>query len=109
MPDLVTFNLDAGVVSFDCPTETIHQLDATLDILNQRLKAVAIDPKSPQPPVEFRYTEGMLLELFCNPNIWPSPFAAKLNMTLKTDRIRLSTELLLSQMREDISEFLERQ
>ncbi|MGK7911002.1 MAG: hypothetical protein AB4050_05880 [Synechococcus sp.] len=109
MPDRITFNLDSGAVSFDCPPETIHQLNATLDTLNQRLKAVAIDPKSPQPSVEFRYTDGMLLELFCNPNIWPSPFAAKLNMTLKTERVRLSTELLLSQMREDISQFLENQ
>ena len=109
MPDRITFNLDAGTVSFDCPSETIHQLNATLDTLGQRLKAVATNPKSPQPPVEFRYTDGMLLELFCNPNIWPSPFAAKLNMTLKTEQVRLSTELLLSQMREDISQYLESQ
>ncbi|MEL7083937.1 MAG: hypothetical protein AAF268_02770 [Cyanobacteria bacterium P01_A01_bin.3] len=109
MPDRITFNLDTGAVSFDCPLDTIHELNSALDTLGQRLKAVATDPKSPQAPVEFRYTDGMLLELFCNPNIWPSPFAAKLNMTLKTERVRLSTELLLSQMREDISQYLERQ
>lgn len=114
MPDRLTFNLDTGAVSFDCPPSTIHELNSALDTLGQRLKAVAADPKSPQPPVEFRHTngsdtDGMLLELFCNPNIWPSPFAAKLNLTLKTDQVRLSTELLLSQMREDISDYLERQ
>ena len=109
MPDRITFNLDTGSVSFDCPAETIHQLNQALDTLGQRLKAIAADPKSPQPPVEFRYTDGMFLELFCNPNIWPSPFAAKLNMTLKTERIRLSTELQLSQVRDDINQYLEGQ
>ena len=48
----------------------------------------------------------MFLEVFCNPNIWPSPFAAKVLITLRDDRIRVTTEAELSQLHEDISAYL---
>ena len=107
MPDRMTFHTDAGSISFACPVSVAGQLNDALDTLIQRLKAVAADPKSPQQPVEFRSTDGIFLEVFCNPNIWPTPYAAKLNFTLKTEQVRLSTELLLSQVREDIGQYLE--
>ncbi|MGK7909372.1 MAG: hypothetical protein AB4040_19355 [Synechococcus sp.] len=108
VPDQLTLHLETGSISFNCPHSTAVELNRALDTLVKRLKTVATDPKSPQPAVEFRNTEGFFLEVFCNPNIWPTPYAAKLNLTLKTDRVRLSTELLLSQVREDIGQFLGR-
>jgi hypothetical protein len=44
--------------------------------------------------------------VFCNPNIWPSPFAAKALITLRDDRIRVTTEAEISQIYDDISAYL---
>jgi hypothetical protein len=57
--------------------------------------------------MEYRYTGEIFLELFCNPNIWPSPFAAKLLITLRDDRIRLTTEVDLNQLVDDLNQFLD--
>ena len=40
------------------------------------------------------------------PNIWPSPFAAKALVTLRDERIRVTTEAELSQLFEDVSAYL---
>ncbi|NJK30435.1 MAG: hypothetical protein HC940_09940 [Acaryochloris sp. SU_5_25] len=47
------------------------------------------------------------MECFCNPNIWPSPFAAKVLITVRDDRIRLTTEAELTRTIEDLNEFIE--
>ena len=56
--------------------------------------------------MEYQYTGDVFLEIFCNPNIWPSPFAAKVLITLRDDRIRLTTEAELTRLIEDLTEYL---
>ena len=106
----LTLNLETGSVSFDLPSEAVRELKGTLDEMMVRLKAVVKagtgKGRSPQKSVEYRYRDDLFLELFCNPNIWPSPFAAKVLVTLKDERLRLSTEAELSQVFEDVNQCL---
>lgn len=110
----LTLNLSGGSVSFQCSPEAARDLQRSLsDILNS-LKAVATQAASsssgkpqPQKPIEYRHVGDIFLEIFCNPNIWPSPFAAKVLVTVRDERIRLSTEAELSQVLEDVSQFLD--
>jgi hypothetical protein len=57
--------------------------------------------------MEYRYTGEVFLEVFCNPNIYPSPFAAKVLLTVRDDRIRLTTEAELPRLLEDLGQYLE--
>ena len=57
--------------------------------------------------MEYRYTGDVFLEVFCNPNIYPSPFAAKVLLTIRDERIRLTTEAELTRLIEDIGQYLE--
>ncbi len=109
----LTLNLETGSVSVELPTETVQAIKATLDDMMVSLKAVAGAPagaskaRSPQKPVEYRYKDAIFLELFCNPNIWPTPFAAKVLITLRDTHLRLSVEAGLSQLIADVSLFLD--
>ena len=62
---------------------------------------------SKQESMEYSYTGDVFLEIFCNPNIYPSPFAAKILITLRDDRIRLTSEAELTQLIEDLNLFFE--
>jgi hypothetical protein len=62
---------------------------------------------NPQKPMEYRFSGDVFLEVFCNPNIWPSPFAAKVLITLRDEYIRLTTEAELTRLIEDVSQYLE--
>ena len=70
----------------------------------QSLKAIATSvtsgtgnrPKTRQKSMEYQHTGDVFLEIFCNPNIYPSPFAAKILVTLRDDRIRLTSEAELN-------------
>lgn len=61
----------------------------------------------PQANMEYSYTGDVFLEVFCNPNIYPSPFAAKVLLTIRDEKIRLTTEAELTQLREDIDRYVE--
>jgi len=109
-------NLADGSVSFSFTPEAARELQGNIATLMNNLKAASAQgagqgaggakPK-PQQPMEYRYTGDVFLEIFCNPNIWPSPFAAKVLITVRDDRIRLSTEAELTRINEDISQYLE--
>ena len=78
----------------------------------QSLKAATVKTTpagkaSPQKPLEYRYTGDVFLEIFCNPNIWPTPFAAKVLITIRDGSIRLTTEAELTRVSEDINQYLE--
>ncbi len=110
----LTLNLVEGSVSFSFSIEAARKVKAAIADLMQQLKAAAqkttggTSPKpTPQKPMEFQYTGDVFLEIFCNPNIWPSPFAAKVLITLRDDRIRLTTEAELTRIIEDIERYLE--
>jgi len=92
--------------------EYTDEFKAALNELMQSLKAVAAKTSgggkpSPQRPMEYRYTGEVFLEIFCNPNIWPTPFAAKVLLTIRDATIRLTTEAELTRVIEDINQYLE--
>lgn len=110
----LTMNLLEGSVSFEFTPEAARNLQNAIAQLMQQLKATAAKTASgtggkpiPQKPMEYQYTGDVFLEIFCNPNIWPSPFAAKVLITLRDERIRLTTEAELTQINDDISQYLE--
>lgn len=115
MAPQLTLNLVEGSVSFNFSAQAARDLQAAIAILMDRLRATAtkVTPggavPSPQKPVEYRHTGDIFLEVFCNPNIWPSPFAAKVLITVRDERLRLTTEAELTQVIEDINQYLERQ
>ncbi|MBW4612195.1 MAG: hypothetical protein KME21_02750 [Desmonostoc vinosum HA7617-LM4] len=108
----LTLNLIEGSISFSFSPQAARELKAATDELMERLKAVATKstPSSkatPQRPLEYRYTGEIFLEIFCNPNIWPTPFAAKVLLTVRDASIRLTTEAELTRIVEDINQYLE--
>jgi hypothetical protein len=107
----MTLNLVEGSVSFSFSPQAAQELKAAIAQLMERLKAVAAKPTSgkvsPQPPLEYRHTGEVFLEIFCNPNIWPTPFAAKVLLTVRDLNIRLTTEAELTRVIEDVNQYLE--
>lgn len=108
----LTLNLVEGSVAFPFPVEAAQDLQNQLATLMESLKATATQTAStakaaPKKPMEYQYTGNVFLEIFCNPNIWPSPFAAKALITLRDEQIRLTTEAELSRIIEDLSQYLE--
>ncbi len=104
-------NLPEGTVSFSFTPESARDLQGAIASLMDSLKVTAQGAGSgnkpkPQKPMEYRHTGEVFLEVFCNPNIWSSPFAAKVLITLRDDRIRLSTEVALTRMTDDITQYL---
>ncbi|MGF1496496.1 MAG: hypothetical protein ACFB8W_06680 [Elainellaceae cyanobacterium] len=110
----LSLNLVDGSVAFSFTPEAARQLKAAIADLMNRLKATSakIEPgrkPTPQPPLEYQHRGDVFLEIFCNPNIWPSPFAAKVLITVRDERIRITTEAELTRIVEDINQYLEQQ
>ena len=109
----LTLNLIQGSVGINFTPEAAQSLRKEVSALMQSLKIVASSAgergKRPQAQasMEYRYTGDVFLEVFCNPNIYPSPFAAKVLLTIRDDKIRLTTEAELTQLLEDIDCYLE--
>lgn len=109
----LTLNLIEGSVSFSFSPAAARELKAAIDELMLKLKAVAVKTPgaggkpNPQSSMEYRYTGEVFIEIFCNPNIWPSPFAAKVLLTVRDATIRLTTEAELTRIIEDINQYLE--
>ncbi|MBW4601894.1 MAG: hypothetical protein KME29_20540 [Calothrix sp. FI2-JRJ7] len=109
----LTLNLGEGSISFSFSESAARDLKAALDQLIMSLKAVSATKSgggakpSPQRPVEYRYTGEVFLEIFCNPNIWATPFAAKVLITVRDATIKLTTEAELTRIIEDVNQYLE--
>lgn len=107
----LTLNLADGSVQFSFSAAAAQELHQALSQLITQLKTAATTTdtgrRSPATPFEYRHTGEVFLEVFCNPNIWPSPFAAKVLITLRDDRLRLTTEAALSQIYDDVNTYLE--
>ncbi|HCQ22285.1 hypothetical protein RI030_15145 [Aphanizomenon flos-aquae NRERC-008] len=108
----LTLNLVEGSVSFSFSHQAAQELKAEINELMKSLKAVAAKTPgtgkvSPQPSLEYRYTGDVFVEIFCNPNIWPTPFAAKVLLTIRNLGIRLTTEAELTRVIEDLNQYLE--
>ena len=111
----LTLNLIQGSVSVRFTPEAAQGLKAALDELIGQLKAAAMKSApgaagkpAPQKSMEYQHTGDVFLEVFCNPNIWPSPFAAKLLITVRDDRIKVNSEAELTRIIEDVNQYLER-
>lgn len=115
-----TLNLVEGSVRFQFTANAARELKDAIGQLMQNFKAAVTkaaatkanpgtrgNRPSPQQPMEYRYTGDVFLEIFCNPNIYPSPFAAKVLITVRDDRIRITSEAQLTQLVEDINVYLE--
>ncbi|MDR9402853.1 MAG: hypothetical protein RI580_05375 [Halothece sp. Uz-M2-17] len=108
----LTLNLDQGSIRFNFSPEAAQELRNALSELMQKFKVTtqtvnAGDKPKPQPATEYRHTGDVFLEVFCNPNIYPTPFAAKVLVTIRDERIRLTTEAELTRLVEDVTEYLE--
>lgn len=108
----LTLNLVEGSVSFKFTADAARELQKAINQLLQSLKAATQasssgSKPSPQKPMEYRHSGDVFLEIFCNPNIWPTPFAAKVLVTLRDERIRLTTEAELTRVIEDVNQYLE--
>lgn len=108
----LTLNLVEGSVAFSFTPQAARELQSAIAALMDSLKAATAKPAggskpTPQKPMEYRYTGDIFLEIFCNPNIWPSPFAAKVLISLRDERIRLTTEAELTRLLEDVQQYLE--
>lgn len=109
----LTLNLVQGSVICNFTPEAAKQLQFEISTLMQSLKAIAGRTSgggsrpTPEKSLEYQYTGDIFLEIFCNPNIYPSPFAAKILLTLRDDRIRLTSEAELTQLIEDLNLYLE--
>ncbi|MDX2215124.1 MAG: hypothetical protein SFY66_17690 [Oculatellaceae cyanobacterium bins.114] len=111
-PTQLRLNLVEGSVSFSFTPQAARELQAAIATLMNSLKAVAAHSGSgskpdPKKPMEYQYVGDVFLEVFCNPNIWASPFAAKVLVTLRDQQIRLNTEAELTRLIEDINDYLE--
>jgi hypothetical protein len=108
----LTLNLAEGSIAFKFTPAAAQELKAELVVLMDSLKVTATQggataKANPKQSMEYQYTGDVFLEIFCNPNIWPSPFAAKVLLTVRDDRIRLTTEAELSRLFEDVNQYLE--
>jgi len=108
----LTLNLTEGTVSFSFSPQAARDLQTALAQVMASLKLVAAkntpgSRPTPQKPMEYCSTGEVFLELFCNPNIWSSPFAAKVLLTLRDERIRLTTEADLTRLIEDVNQYIE--
>lgn len=112
----LTLNLLEGSVSFNFTPDAARELKAAFAQLMTNLKTLAAakaDPKSAGKPqrlksMEYRYVGEVFLEIECNPNIWATPFAAKVLVTVRDERIRLMAEAELTRAIEDVNQYLER-
>ncbi len=122
MPNpMLTIQLPDGSIALSLPVEAVARLRTELQDLKARLSAVAAEamPKTdpdgalvrtkpkPQEPWEYQHVGDVFVEVFCNPNIWATPFAAKVLLTVRDKQIKLTTEVSLSRLLEDVSAFLE--
>lgn len=119
----LTINLIEGSVAIAFSLESARELQTQIDRLMQSLRLVStklpaakdegdikVEVKvkaTPQPVMEYQYTGDVFLEIFCNPNIWSTPFAAKVLVTVRDDRIRITTEASLSRLIEDLNQYIE--
>ncbi|PSB32719.1 hypothetical protein [Chlorogloea sp. CCALA 695] len=107
----LTLNLVEGSVSFSFSAESAREMQNAIAQLMTNIKAAGVKTpgtkSKPQPPLEYRFTGNVFLEIFCNPNIWATPFAAKVLITLRDDHIRLTTEAELTRVIEDLNQYLE--
>lgn len=106
----ITLHLADGSLQFSFSVVAAQALKADLDSAMAQIKTASVAPsprRSAAPAMEHRHSGDVFLEAFCNPNLWASPFAAKVLLTLRDDRLRITAETSLSQLYDDLTLYLE--
>lgn len=58
--------------------------------------------------MEYRHAEdGLSLELFCNPNAYANAFQAKILLTVRDEKMTITSEGQLSAIKADIDQYVE--
>lgn len=107
----LTINLLQGSVSFAFNSLAAENLRTEINQLMNSLKDITLEKKTgqkltPKKSMEYQYTGEVFLEVFCNPNLYANPFSAKLLITLRDDRIRLTSEIELTRLIEDLELYI---
>lgn len=108
----LTLNLIQGSVSFKFTPSAAEHLLQEINKLMESLKQITLEHKSGhkpsvKPSMEYQYTGNIFLELFCNPNIYPNPFSAKVLVTIRDEHLRLTSEAELTRLMEDLEGYLQ--
>lgn len=107
----ITINLVQGSISFNFSATAALSLKQEIAVLMESLKEIALQGKNGGKPqrkkaMEYQHTGDVFFEVFCNPNIYPSPFSAKVLITVRDDRLRLTSEAELTRLIEDLENYL---
>lgn len=106
-----TINLLQGAISFNFSLDAAQNLKEEISLLMQSLKNITLQAKTggkpkAEKPMEYQHTGDVFLEVFCNPNIYSSPFSAKVLITVRDERLRLTSEAELTRLIEDLEQYL---
>ncbi len=105
----LVLNVPGGSVSLSLPSEIIEALQKALQGLMATLRARAQEGGAAtlQRSFEYQHRGEVFLEVFCNPNIWASPHNAKVLITARDEKLRLSLEADLTQTLADIEQAIQ--
>ncbi len=102
-PKLI-INLTDGSLSLFLSESTTQEVLQFLTSFIQKIKEQTTDRK---PTMEYRHIGEVFLELFGNPNIYANTFTAKVLITVRDDKMRLTVEVSLTRLIEDIQQYLD--
>ena len=107
----LTLNLNQGTVSFNFSNKAAQTLKKEVSELMARFKTLLAQSVSygkvcPQEAMNYIYDGKVFIELFCNPNIYPNPFTAKVLLTIRDNYVQLTTEVELTRVIEDLERYL---
>ena len=108
----LNLNLAQGSIKFNFPFKAAQVLKGEINDLMQSLKRVASkinngEQKKAEKSLDYQHSGEVFVEIFCNPNIYPTPFAAKVLLTIKNEEIRFSTETELTRVVDDLKQYLD--
>lgn len=102
-PKLI-INLAEGSLSLYLSQTTAQEMLDFLTSFSAKIQAQTTDRK---PTMEYRHIGDVFLELFGNPNIYANTFTAKVLVTVRDDKMRLTAEVSLTRLIEDVQQYLE--
>ncbi len=102
-PKLI-INLAEGSLSLSLSQTTAQEMLDFLTSFSAKIQAQTTDRK---PTMEYRHIGDVFLELFGNPNIYANTFTAKVLVTVRDDKMRLTAEVSLTRLIEDVQQYLE--
>lgn len=102
-PKLI-INLTDGSLSISLSQSTTEEILHFLQSFTEKIQKQTTERKG---TMEYRHIGDIFLELFGNPNIYVNSFTAKVLITVRDDKMRLTTEVGLTRLLEDIQQYLE--